>query len=46
VDELAQDAPAEDPANATSIVFSPDGNTLVPGSYDAALRLWDITTGD
>ena len=39
------DAPAENPANATSIVFSPDGAVLVSGSYDATIRLWDIATG-
>ena len=40
------DAPAENPANATSIVFSPDGAVLVSGSYDATIRLWDIATGE
>ena len=40
------DAPTEDPANATSLVYSPDGAVLVSGSYDATIRLWDIGTGE
>ena len=43
---LAGDAPTDDPANATSIVFSTDGSVLVSGSYDATIRLWDTTTGE
>ncbi len=43
---LAGDAPTDNPANATSIGFSPDGRVLVSGSYDATIRLWDTATGE
>ena len=46
IEELTEDAPAENPANATSIVFGPDGRTLVTGSYDATIRLWSTATGE
>jgi len=29
----------------TSVVFSPDGKTLLSSSYDKTLRLWDVGTG-
>ena len=45
-EELTGDVPTDLPANATSIVFSPDGKVLVSGSYDATIRLWDIATGE
>ena len=28
-----------------SVSFSPDGNTLLSGSFDQTLRLWDVKTG-
>ncbi len=28
-----------------SVSFSPDGNTIVSGSYDKTIRLWDPNTG-
>ena len=45
-EELIGDVPTDLPANATSIVFSPDGQVLVSGSYDATIRLWDVATGE
>ena len=45
-EELTGDVPTDLPANATSIVFSPDGKVLVSGSYDRTIRLWDIATGE
>lgn len=44
-EELTGDIPTDLPANATSIVFSPNGKVLVSGSYDATIRLWDVDTG-
>jgi WD40 repeat protein len=32
--------------NVTSVVFSPDSNTLVSGSRDGTVRLWNIATGE
>ncbi len=32
--------------NVTSVVFSTDGNTIISGSRDGTVRLWDITTGE
>jgi WD40 repeat protein len=29
----------------TGLAFTPDGKTLISGSYDQALRLWDPSTG-
>lgn len=43
---MTGDVPTDLPANATSIVFSPDGEVLVSGSYDATIRLWDTATGE
>ncbi len=45
-EELTGDVPTDMPATATSIVFSPDGQVLVSGSYDATIRLWDVATGE
>jgi len=28
-----------------SVVFSPDGRSLVSGSYDTTVRIWDVATG-
>ena len=28
-----------------SVAFSPDGNRIVSGSYDTAVKLWDAQTG-
>lgn len=33
------------PSALSSIAISPDGNTLVSGSYDGILKLWDLSTG-
>ncbi len=32
-------------AKVTSLAFSPDGSTLVTGSWDQTVRLWDAATG-
>ncbi len=45
-EELTGDVPTDLPANATSIVFSPDAKVLVSGSYDRTIRLWSIATGE
>ncbi|MDZ4840663.1 MAG: hypothetical protein SH859_00755 [Hyphomicrobium aestuarii] len=29
----------------TSVAFAPDGRTVLSGSYDDTLRLWDFATG-
>ncbi|KZP10770.1 hypothetical protein FIBSPDRAFT_200091 [Athelia psychrophila] len=29
----------------TSVVFSPDGQRIVSGSWDNTVRIWDVTTG-
>ncbi|MBV8233670.1 MAG: protein kinase, partial [Planctomycetaceae bacterium] len=31
-------------AAVTAVAFSPDGTTVLTGSYDSTARLWDITT--
>lgn len=30
----------------TSLIFSPDGKTLISGSYDQTIRLWNTETGN
>lgn len=32
-------------ARISTLVFSPDGNTLVVGNWDGVLELWDVRTG-
>src|SRR5262249_1211715 len=32
-------------ADLYSVVFSPDGNTLASGDWEASFRLWDTATG-
>ena len=32
-------------ARVSTLVFSPDGNTLVVGNWDGVLELWDVRTG-
>jgi WD40 repeat protein len=32
-------------SDVTSVQFSPDGQTLVSGSYDATLKLWKVSDG-
>ena len=32
-------------ARVSTLVFSPDGNTLVVGNWDGILELWDVRTG-
>ena len=32
-------------AQISTMVFSPDGNTLVVGNWDGVLELWDVPTG-
>ncbi len=32
-------------AQISTLVFSPDGNTLVAGNWDGILELWDVRTG-
>ena len=29
-----------------SVAFSPDGNTIVSGSYDCSIKMWNPETGD
>ena len=31
--------------NPRDLAFAPDGKTLVSGSYDMTLRVWDAATG-
>jgi WD40 repeat protein len=33
-------------APVNSIAFSADGSTFASGSWDATIRLWDVTTGE
>jgi WD40 repeat protein len=32
-------------ATVMSVAFSPDSKQVVSGSYDKAVRLWDVATG-
>ncbi|NEQ65816.1 MAG: hypothetical protein F6K21_10000, partial [Symploca sp. SIO2D2] len=32
--------------SVNTVVFSPDGKTLVSGSKDKTINLWDVTTGE
>ncbi|MEH2357938.1 MAG: hypothetical protein V7K28_32915 [Nostoc sp.] len=29
-----------------SVAFSPDGQTLISGSQDETIKLWDVSTGN
>ncbi len=33
-------------ASVSSVAFSPDGKTLASGSYDWAVSVWDVATGE